>query len=116
ANWDTGAVKGLSNVFGLGNVLTGKGNIRDSRENAEVVSQQVIRDYLGIDEHTGDMLAPEHAAAHERAKTIADSAIRRAKIMPDRLKAIAQAIEGRWQKVGYEGDYASWIARNKPTA
>src|SRR6185369_10811835 len=31
ASWDTGALRGLTGIFGLGNVLTGKGNIKDSR-------------------------------------------------------------------------------------
>ena len=34
ANWTTGELRGLRGVYGLGNVLTGKGNIKDSRDNA----------------------------------------------------------------------------------
>jgi hypothetical protein len=30
------------------------------------------------------------------------------------MRAIAAALERRWQAVGYDGDYAAWIERHKP--
>ena len=49
ADWDTGSVRGLDHVFGLGNVLTGKGNIKESRKSSAEISNQVLR-YLGLAE------------------------------------------------------------------
>ncbi|MDB4990428.1 MAG: hypothetical protein JWN04_5606, partial [Myxococcaceae bacterium] len=46
-DWSTGRVRGLHNVFGLGNVLTGKGNIKESRRNAQEISTQLVQSYLG---------------------------------------------------------------------
>jgi NADPH-dependent glutamate synthase beta subunit-like oxidoreductase len=116
-SWETGSLRGLPGVFGLGNVLTGKGNIRDSRENAEIISSQVIRDYLGLeDERSADLLLGAHAAAQANAKLVVQSAIRRAKVPAERLVKVAEAIQGRWQHAGYDGDYAAWIACNKPSA
>jgi NADPH-dependent glutamate synthase beta subunit-like oxidoreductase len=115
ASWDSGTVTGLPGVFGLGNVLTGKGNIKDSRVNAKDISDQVLREYLGLtDERADDLLAGAHGAAQAQARALATSAIRRAKVPAERMRAIAAALERRWQAVGYDGDYAAWIERHKP--
>jgi len=49
---ETGEVKNLDNVFGMGNAITGKGNIRVSRVNAREVTLNFIKNYLpegGVD-------------------------------------------------------------------
>jgi NADPH-dependent glutamate synthase beta subunit-like oxidoreductase len=122
ANWETGALRGLTGVFGLGNVLTGKGNIRESRDNAADIATQVMRDYIGLDddedargERTGEFLQEAHQAARAAARPVLDSAIRRAKTSPERLGAIARAIDERWQAAGYRGDYVEWMERHKPS-
>jgi ferredoxin--NADP+ reductase len=121
-SWDTGALKGLAGVFGLGNVLTGKGNIRESRENAGEISDLVLRDYLGLQDaegrgdQTGEFLHEAHEAARAAAAPALDSAIRRAMIPTERLRKIAGAIDQRWRAVGYPGDYATWIEQHRPHA
>jgi hypothetical protein len=107
-------------VFGLGNVLTGKGNIRESRENAEEIAEVLIHDYLGIAEpaHTDGAAAATvqraHDAARERAQPAIESAIRLAKVPVERLSQVARAIEARWRAVGYDGSYAAWMAQRRP--
>ncbi len=121
ASWETGSLRGLPGVFGLGNVLTGKGNIRDSRENAAEISDLVIRDYLGLSEAAGESRAlaanlvdGAHQSAKAAAKSVVESAIRRAKVPVERLSQMAEAIDARWRAVGYEGSFAAWIARHPP--
>ena len=106
ASWDTGALRGLAGVFGLGNVLTGKGNIRDSRDNAEEIS------------HAGAARLPRPDRARARARRgnrrvhgarsrgracvgraeAIESAIRRAKVPAERLSQDREAIEQRWAR------------------
>jgi NADPH-dependent glutamate synthase beta subunit-like oxidoreductase len=120
-SWETGALRGLPGVFGLGNVLTGKGNIRESRENAEEIAGVFVRDFLGLDpsSHSEAVAAATtaavHEAARERAQPVIESAIRRAQVPVDRLEQIARAVEGRWRATGYEGSYAAWMAQRRPT-
>lgn len=116
ASWDTGLVRGLPGVFGLGNVLTGKGNIKDSRANAREIADSVMSEYLGITERTGGILDGAHQDARESANSALQSAIRRAKVPVDKLKHIADAIDARWTATGYGGDYKSWIATHRPTS
>jgi hypothetical protein len=65
-------------------------------------------------ERADDLLAGAHGAAQAQARALATSAIRRAKVPAERMRAIAAALERRWQAVGYDGDYAAWIERHKP--
>jgi hypothetical protein len=121
-SWETGALRGLPGVFGLGNVLTGKGNIKDSRENAEEISNAVIREYLGLEDAPGDAgltsaaMQDAHQAARVASQVAVESAIRRAKIAPPRLQQIAELVERRWNEVGYDGNYSAWIGKHAPDA
>jgi ferredoxin/flavodoxin---NADP+ reductase len=112
---EAGAVAGLPGVFGLGNVLTGKGNIKDSRANAKDISDRLLRDHLGL---TGcpasDPFAGDHDAARAQADVLVTSALRRPKVPAEQMRTIAAALASRWRATGYDSDYASWIGRNKP--
>ncbi len=111
ADWSTGEVRGLPSVFGLGNVLTGKGNIKDSRENARQVSQKVVEPYLGVTDQPSDGWLD---GAHERAREAAGQVLARAtqtpKLAAERVRAIVERVQARWQQVGYTGDYRTWLA------
>ena len=95
ADWTTGEIKGLPGVFGLGNVLTGQGNIRDSRKNAIEITESVLGPYLGI----GELINESVEAAVARPSSSAES-----------QHSIAQWIEGRWESIGYDS-YDSWLKK-----
>lgn len=103
-SWETGAVHGLPGVFGLGNVLTGKGNIKDSRANAIEIIEKVVAAYLGVGDEPEEM--PRGATAEARAVAAQAAA---GKPMPvDAMKALAERIESRYSAIGYS-DYSTWI-------
>jgi NADPH-dependent glutamate synthase beta subunit-like oxidoreductase len=83
---DTGEYEALPGVFGLGNVVTGKGNIHESEEHGESVARHVATSYLAAK----DKLAPAPAT-----------------ILLERARR-------RQREVGYDGDYAAWMSRNTP--
>jgi len=115
-DWNTGALRGLRGVYGLGNVLTGKGNIKDSRDNAREVSQRTIEGYLGI----GSM-PPEHVLdeTHEQrrlaAERVIDDAVRVTPATPEQIRLIVERVQARWREVGYTGDYSAWVAAHPPS-
>jgi NADPH-dependent glutamate synthase beta subunit-like oxidoreductase len=111
---ETGALSGLPGVFGLGNVLTGRGNIKDSRANAKTISDRLLCEHIGLTNgHLPDALEGEHEAAQERAKELAARAVQRPMVPSGTMRNIATALARRWQAAGYDGDYASWIARHR---
>jgi ferredoxin/flavodoxin---NADP+ reductase len=116
ADWNTGALRGLQGVYGLGNVLTGKGNIKDSRDNAREISARTFESYLGIapdgSEPSYDALHEQRHAAAERA---IDDAMRVPLATPAQIRTILERVQSRWREVGYDGDYKAWIAAHPPS-
>ena len=114
-NWDTGELRGLSGVFGLGNVLTGKGNIKESRVNAKEVGEQIVSGYLGLDSSeasTAAMSDEVHAAARAAAEPLAEKALSGKAAPASAVARVLENVERRWQQVGYDGDYRAWLERH----
>ncbi len=103
-SWDTGEVHGLPGVFGLGNVLTGKGNIKDSRANAIEIIENVVAAYLGVGDEPGER--PGGVSAE--AEAVANQAAAGTPMSVDAMRVLAEEIEQRHREIGYT-DYASWI-------
>ena len=103
-SWDTGEVHGLPGVFGLGNVLTGKGNIRDSRANAIEIIEKVVAAYLGVGEEPDE--SPGSATAE--AAAVAEQAAAGEPMTVDAMKALAARIDARHEAVGYTA-FDNWI-------
>ena len=74
----------VDGVYGLGNVLTGKGNILESRRNSKQITPNVIEQVLA---------SP--------------------KIPLDGIAEIMRLIQARWDAVGYGGSYADWITAKR---
>jgi NADPH-dependent glutamate synthase beta subunit-like oxidoreductase len=113
----TGALHGVDRVWGLGNVLTGKGNIRDSRVNASVVAEQIIENLLGVHEsgHGPEELSRAlHEEFRARAQQFVDHALDGVELPPERVARILDWVQARWAEVGYGGDYRTWIEAHRP--
>lgn len=100
---ETGALRDRAGVFGLGNTLTGRGNIRHSRKNASNVGQRLIRD-MSADEF--------HEAVRAAAKVTVDSALRYP--AASNMASVDALVHERWEKTGYT-DYESWSAAHPPS-
>ncbi|BCS33430.1 hypothetical protein TBR22_A26570 [Luteitalea sp. TBR-22] len=118
ADWDTGAYAPVPGVFGVGNVVTGRGNIKASELHAKDVARYLIEHYLGIqDPDTPRDLSGVAAGAEARAEaavaqvtTFLDGKRPLAAATADAL--LARAHE-RQTAVGYD-DYRTWMARVTP--
>jgi len=103
-DWDLGIYDEDKGVFGVGNVVTGQGNIRASLLHAQKVTQYLKENYFrgalgaasaeAVKQHlaTKDPLPPEHVA---------------------KLRERIRALQAR---VGYGGDYDAWIEKVRPPA
>ena len=107
-DWDTGAVTGMEGVFGLGNVLTGKGNIKSSRQNAAEITEGVLETFLGEVQPFERL----HAAAREAAKPVVAKAMAGTPLERAERAPIRALVEGRWEAVGYS-DYPTWAEAHR---
>jgi len=118
ADESTGALRGLTGVFGLGNVLTGRGNIHDSRDNARLISERVIAQYLGLTDVRETSAADVVALQLERRAQLEPAVARAAlapRATPEQLRAFfSTQVFARWRELDYPGDYRAWIARHRP--
>ena len=108
---------GSERVFGVGNVVTGQGNIRVSLVHSREVTTQLIEDYIGVGNGNADFRAL-HAHAEARGAAQAEAVQERVRALPSLSQSEAARLEQRirtlQERVGYTGDYDSWIARETP--
>ncbi len=113
-----GRVAGYDTVFGVGNVVTGKGNIMLSRRHSTEVSLRLIDHFLGLDkgEHAGEerLLAPIAGTAGDTAARVADTVSQRPPLSPEQVDGLLHRVRARQQAVGYTGGYHEWIERVTP--
>lgn len=119
SDWDLGRLPDYPNVFSVGNIVTGKGNIVASRKHAGVVAEQMMEHFLGVaDDDAGPgeagLLDATTEAVGEAAERIADVLGTQPAIAPDVLEAIRKRVAARQAAVDFDGDYAGWIERNTP--
>jgi len=107
---------GSERVFGVGNVVTGQGNIRVSLMHSQEVTNRLIADYMGIGDGGGSSSALH--AAEARAAGNARAVQEKLKTLPALSQSEVAAIERRirrlQERAGYTSDYDSWIARVTP--
>ncbi len=115
---EVGAMKDMPALFGVGNVVTGQGNIAISRKHSKRVSDQVVARYLGVgaeelDEAEGVFGAAE-AAGQQAAERVMEKIRGQRRLRPEKLRDLAAKAEARQRAIGYEGDFDSWIAKVTP--
>jgi len=117
-DWDLGRLADYPNVFSVGNIVTGKGNIVASRKHASRVADSVIARYLGLVEEGREgeeaLLQRPRDRAAEAAEAIADHIEDRPPIDPATLESIRKRVAERQTAVGYPGDLPTWLAQVTP--
>ena len=108
---------GAERVFGVGNVVTGQGNIRNSLVHSQKVTTNLVENYIGVGDGDRDIsgaYAPAEAKAAARAEAVQTAVETLPALSPSEIAAIEQRIAALHQKAGYTGDYDSWIAKVTP--
>ena len=107
---------GCERVFGVGNVVTGQGNIRVSLLHSQRVTAHLIENYLDVGESDGN-LAPLYEAAEARAAgeaaAVVETLAELPPLSPEQIAALDNRVGERQEEVGYS-DYDSWIAKVTP--
>jgi NADPH-dependent glutamate synthase beta subunit-like oxidoreductase len=91
-DWDLGRMDEHPSLFGVGNVVTGKGNIVASRKHARSVATRITANYLELVQKV-KKLDPLDDTARE---------------------ALLRRVREQQERSGYDGDYAAWIDAATP--
>jgi ferredoxin/flavodoxin---NADP+ reductase len=111
----TGEVEGLEGVFAIGNAVTGQGNIVASHKHGQVVSQHMLEHYLrGAASGYEEELAGAEAEAGTRAAAVAEYVSGRSPLPGERVVAILERVGELQRRVGYPGNYRSYVAHPGP--
>ncbi len=105
---------GSTSVFAAGNVLTGKGNIKDSLESGTEIGVRVAEAYLGLSGEEVDLVKGARHAAELSGEKIANAIDRRGLVAPEMVEKILTRVRARQLEVGYDGDFRGWIRRVTP--
>ena len=116
-DWETGELDADVEVHGLGNVLTGKGNIVESRKNSKKVMSRLIEARIGLGELTDKdeqaAIEATHQAAREAAAQAIDTAMTKPPLSDEQVGKIRAWVESRWNDIGYGGDYRAWVEAHR---
>ncbi len=110
-------VKGFTNVFAIGNAVTGRGNIQESKAHGNMMTNKIIDHHLEKDDLFEEWLVNYNenlkSLVQEQIEQI-DKEIRSKKIMPDEvIEGILDKTESLHKKIGYTS-YEQWIKLKTP--
>ncbi len=105
---------GQTAVFAAGNVLTGKGNIKDSLDSGTEIGTRVAESYLGLSEERLPLAEVERHRAHQQGETVASAVAARPPLSAEAVARLRERIRAIQRARGYDGDYRAWIAKVTP--
>jgi ferredoxin--NADP+ reductase len=104
----------MDRVFGVGNVVTGQGNIRVSLVHSQKVTKRVVDCMKGDDGNAG----AGTVSAEQQVATAMDAIGKQMEVIPqlsdDQLAAVERQVHALQQKAGFTSDYDTWIAKVTP--
>jgi ferredoxin/flavodoxin---NADP+ reductase len=109
-------MEGATAVYAAGNVLTGKGNIKDSLVSGTYIGTHIAETYLGLSDAGAREPLTEamRETAHMEGLRMAASIGARDPIPGERVAEILERVRERQLAVGFIGDYRGWIKKVTP--
>ena len=108
-------VKGLENVFAIGNAVTGRGNIRESLTHSRTTTQHLLENFLQWQrDHFKELVRAQELQTATTIKVIDHHLKTRTGLTPKKINTILQKVRQLQLRVGYTGGYREWIARHLP--
>jgi NADPH-dependent glutamate synthase beta subunit-like oxidoreductase len=108
-------VSGYDNVFAIGNAVTGRGNIAESRLHGRESAQAIMETHLEWDEEQfKDLLRGLESSVDQQVSSISKH-LKNVDVMPDEvIEGILKNTKDLQIKAGYNGNYEDWKKENLP--
>jgi NADPH-dependent glutamate synthase beta subunit-like oxidoreductase len=101
-DWDLGVYDEEHGVFGVGNVVTGQGNIRMSLLHAQKVTEYLKENYFA------------GALGAAGAETVQQHLEKREQLPGEKVADLRGRVKKLQERAGYDGDYSAWIEKVTP--
>ena len=105
----------MDRVFGVGNVVTGQGNIRVSLVHSQKVTKYLAENCMGAKDGNASGTT---SGAHEQIANQMEAIEKQIEVIPPlsgaQVAAVEQKVHALQQNVGYTSDYDSWIVKVTP--
>jgi ferredoxin--NADP+ reductase len=112
---ETGKIRGYSNVFALGNAVTGRGNIRQSQMHGRQVSENIVDQYLvWQEEDYKEIFDAASDRVDARVESIGKRLNETKPLNESEIKRIHEKVRSMQDKSGYDGNYLQWISDHLP--
>jgi len=110
---DSGQLKRFEHVFALGNVVTGKGNIRASLIHGRQVSDHVMDYFLAWRAEDYEELINRGALdAQLKVDKISDFLANKKLLSVEAIRSIIERIQVYQQRLNFDGNYQDWIKKH----
>ena len=110
-------VAGFSNVFAIGNAITGKGNIRESKKHGVIMTNRIIDDHLQKDDFLEEWLSVYNENIKEEVKgqieDMTNDLLSKDALPEKIIQNILSKTKAIQEKLGYT-TYKEWIKAKTP--
>lgn len=114
-NEETAQVEGFDNVFALGNAVTGRGNIKESRIHGRKISSHVAEDFLDWQhEHIHDLVENKMSEIDEKIEAMLRVLKDKNFLSVEKMNSLVEKIKAQQERVKYHNDFRKWISDHLP--
>jgi len=114
-------VEGFDNVFAVGNVVTGRGNILESRKHGRQITDNIIDEHLepignrdAMTEQYKELFRGIESDVAMKMKPINASLAEVKPHSSEDIDSILKRTKELQERAGYNGDYNAWVKKNRP--
>ena len=107
-------IDGFSNVFALGNAVTGRGNIKESLQHGRETSLATAERYLSESSTYESGYRMAEANVDHQLGNVSSKIQGLTSPTTDQTEYIMQKVKTLQQKIGYKGDFKAWVAEHLP--
>ena len=114
-------VEGFENVFAVGNVVTGRGNILESRKHGREITDKIIDEHLEplgqgdpLSRKYEDLFKDIEGEVKQKINNISARLAEAELHSEEEIDFIVNKTKELQERVGYDGDYMAWAEKNRP--
>ena len=114
-------VEGFENVFAVGNVVTGRGNILESRKHGREITDKIIDEHLeplgqedSLLRKYEDLFKDIEGEVKQKINNISATLAEAELHSEEEIDFIVNKTKELQERVGYNGEYMAWVDKNRP--